>query len=109
LLSVVVAIPLGVLAAYKAGSLIDRMVMVFAVLAFSIPVFLVGYLFIYGFSVKLSWLPAQGYSSLSDGVGPWLYNLTLPCVNLALVYIALLTRMTRATVLDVLHEDYIRT
>lgn len=109
LISVVVAIPLGVLAAYLAGGFIDRLVMVFAVLAFSVPVFLVGYLFIYGFSVKLQWFPAQGYVSLSQGIGPWLHNLTLPCVNLALVYIALLTRMTRATVLDVLHEDYIRT
>ncbi|MGB3289353.1 MAG: ABC transporter permease [Burkholderiaceae bacterium] len=109
LLSVVVSIPLGVLAAYRAGGWIDRMVMVFAVLAFSVPVFLVGYLFIYGFAVKLAWFPAQGYTSLSEGIGPWLYNLILPCVNLALVYIALLTRMTRATVLDVLHEDYIRT
>ncbi|NLY28719.1 MAG: ABC transporter permease [Alcaligenaceae bacterium] len=109
LISVVVAIPLGVLAAYLAGGFIDRLVMVFAVLAFSVPVFLVGYLFIYSFSVKLQWFPAQGYVSLSEGVGPWLHNLTLPCVNLALVYIALLTRMTRATVLDVLHEDYIRT
>jgi len=109
LLSVIVAIPLGVLAAYRAGGLIDRAVMVFAVLAFSVPVFLVGYLFIYGFSVKLSWFPAQGYVSLSHGFIPWIKSLTLPCVNLALVYIALLTRMTRATVLDVLHEDYIRT
>lgn len=109
LLSVVVSIPLGVLAANSAGGWIDRFVMVFAVLAFSVPVFLVGYLFIYGFSVRLQWFPAYGYVSLSEGFGPWLHSLTLPCVNLALVYIALLTRMTRATVLDVLHEDYIRT
>ncbi|NYT36055.1 ABC transporter permease [Allopusillimonas soli] len=109
LISVVVAIPLGVLAAYRAGSWIDRIVMIFAVLAFSVPVFLVGYMFIYGFAVKLQWFPAQGYVNLSEGVIPWLHSLALPCINLALVYIALLTRMTRATVLDVLHEDYIRT
>lgn len=109
LLSVIIAIPLGVLAAYRAGGWIDRLIMVFAVLAFSVPVFLVGYIFIYGFSVKLGWFPSQGYVSLSQGFWPWLQSLTLPCVNLALVYIALLTRMTRATVLDVLHEDYIRT
>jgi len=108
-LSILVAIPLGVLAAYRAGSWVDRLVMVFAVLAFSVPVFLVGYLLIYGFAVKLQWLPVQGYTSLSHGVWPWLRNLILPCVNLALVYIALITRMTRATVLEVLHEDYIRT
>ncbi|WP_447921691.1 ABC transporter permease [Achromobacter aegrifaciens] len=109
LVSILVAVPLGVLAAYRAGTWIDRLVMLFAVLAFSVPVFLVGYLLIYGFAIKLQWLPVQGYVSLSDGVVPWLRNLTLPCINLALVYIALITRMTRATVVDVLHEDYIRT
>ncbi|WP_088142749.1 ABC transporter permease [Achromobacter xylosoxidans] len=109
LVSIVVAVPLGVLAAYRAGTWVDRLVMLFAVLAFSVPVFLVGYLLIYGFAIKLQWLPVQGYVSLSEGVGPWLRNLTLPCINLALVYIALITRMTRATVVEVLHEDYIRT
>lgn len=109
LISIIVAVPLGVLAAYRAGTWIDRLVMLFAVLAFSVPVFLVGYLLIYGFAIKLQWLPVQGYVSLSEGLGPWLRNLTLPCINLALVYIALITRMTRATVVEVLHEDYIRT
>ena len=83
--------------------------MLFAVLAFSVPVFLVGYLLIYTFAIKLDWLPVQGYSRFADGVGPWLRSLALPCINLALLYMALLTRMTRATVLEVLHEDYIRT
>ena len=108
-LSVVLAIPLGTLAAYRAGSWIDRLVMLFAVLAFSVPVFLIGYLLIYTFSITLQWLPVQGYVRLSEGIGPWLGHLLLPCVNLALVYMALLTRMTRATVLEVLQEDYIRT
>jgi len=108
-LSVVLAIPLGTLAAYRAGSWIDRLVMLFAVLAFSVPVFLIGYLLIYTFSITLQWLPVQGYVRLSEGIGPWLRHLLLPCVNLALVYMALLTRMTRATVLEVLQEDYIRT
>ncbi|HEX7437925.1 MAG TPA: ABC transporter permease [Caldimonas sp.] len=108
-LSLVLAIPLGTLAAYRAGSWVDRLVMLFAVLAFSVPVFLIGYLLIYTFSIVLHWLPVQGYVHLSEGVGPWLRNLVLPCVNLALVYMALLTRMTRATVLEVLQEDYIRT
>jgi len=108
-LSVLLAIPLGTVAAYGAGSWIDRLVMLFAVLAFSVPVFLIGYLLIYTFSITLQWLPVQGYVRLSEGIGPWLRNLLLPCVNLALVYMALLTRMTRATVLEVLQEDYIRT
>lgn len=109
LITLVVAVPLGTLAAYRAGSWIDRLVMLFAVLAFSLPVFLVGYLLIYGFSIKLQWFPVQGYVHFADGPGKWLQSLVLPCVNLALVYIALVTRMTRATVLEVLHEDYIRT
>lgn len=109
LITIALAIPLGTLAAYRAGSWIDRLVMVFAVLAFSVPSFLVGYLLIYGFAIRLPWFPVQGYVKLSEGVGPWLHSIVLPCVNLALVYIALITRMTRATVLEVLHEDYIRT
>ena len=108
-LSLALAIPLGTLAAHRAGSWVDRLVMLFAVLAFSMPVFLIGYLLIYGFAIVLHWLPVQGYSRLADGIGPWLANLVLPCLNLALVYMALLTRMTRATVLEVLQEDYIRT
>ncbi len=108
-LSIVVAIPLGTLAAHRAGTWVDRLVMLFAVLAFSVPVFLIGYLLIWGFAIQLQWLPVQGYVPLRDGVGGWLAHLVLPCINLALVYIALLTRMTRATVLEVLQEDYIRT
>ncbi|WP_316153987.1 ABC transporter permease [Cupriavidus sp. BIC8F] len=111
LLTLLVAVPLGTLAAYRAGSWVDRLVMLFAVLAFSLPVFLVGYLLVYAFAIQLPWFPVQGYSRLADGAGAgaWLRSLVLPCVNLALVYIALVTRMTRATVLEVLHEDYIRT
>lgn len=109
LITVVVSVPLGTLAAYRAGSWIDRLVMLFAVLAFSVPVFLVGYLLIYGFAVHLQWFPVQGYVPFAESPARWLQSLVLPCVNLALVYIALVTRMTRATVLEVLHEDYIRT
>ncbi|MEP6739184.1 MAG: ABC transporter permease [Caldimonas sp.] len=108
-ISLVLAIPLGTLAAYRAGSWIDRAVMVFAVLAFSVPIFLIGYLLIYSFAIVLQWLPVQGYVRLFEDPGEWLRHLVLPCVNLALVYMALLTRMTRATVLEVLQEDYIRT
>ena len=109
LITLVVAVPLGTLAAYRAGTWIDRLVMVFAVLAFSVPVFLVGYLLIYAFAIQLPWFPVQGYARFADGPLEWLRSLVLPCVNLALVYVALVTRMTRATVLEVLHEDYIRT
>lgn len=108
-LTVCVAVPLGTLAAHRAGSWIDRFVMLFAVLAFSVPVFLIGYLLIYSFAIRIPLFPVQGYVHLSEGVGPWLNSLALPCINLALVYIALITRMTRATVMEVLQEDYIRT
>ncbi|MDF3837691.1 ABC transporter permease [Cupriavidus basilensis] len=109
LLTLLVAVPLGTLAAYRAGTWVDRLVMLFAVLAFSLPVFLVGYLLVYAFAIQLPWFPVQGYARFADGIGQWLRSLVLPCVNLAMVYIALVTRMTRATVLEVLHEDYIRT
>ena len=108
-LTLVLAVPLGTVAAYRAGSWVDRSVMLFAVLSFSVPVFLVGYLLIFTFAMHLHWFPVQGYTPIAEGVWPWARSLVLPCVNLALVYIALVTRMTRATVLEVLHEDYIRT
>jgi peptide/nickel transport system permease protein len=107
--SVLVAIPLGVLAAWKAGSWIDRTVMVFAVLGFSVPVFVVAYALIYLFAVRTNWLPVQGFVGLDRGLGPFLSHLVMPTLALAMVYTALIARMTRASILDVLAQDYIRT
>jgi len=107
--AIVVAVPLGVLAAWKAGSLIDRFVMGFAVMGFSVPVFVVGYILAYIFALQLGWLPVQGYTPIARGLWPWLSNLILPSVTLGLVYIALIARVTRATMLDVLSQDYVRT
>lgn len=104
-----VAVPLGVIAAWQAGTLIDRLIMGLCVLGFSIPVFVVGYLVAYIFAIHLSLLPVQGYTPLQSGFWPWLSNLILPAASLGLVYVALLARMTRASVLDVLNQDYIRT
>jgi peptide/nickel transport system permease protein len=109
LLTIVVAVPLGVLAAWKAGSLIDRAIMAFAVFGFSLPVFVVGYVLAYVFALELEWLPVQGYTPLAQGLWPWLQNLILPSIALGCVYIALIARITRATMLEVLAEDYIRT
>src|SRR5258707_1163240 len=109
ILAVVVAVPIGVLAAWKAGTWIDRAVMAFAVFGFSVPVFVVAYLLAYVFALELEWLPVQGYTPLSEGVGPWLENLILPATALGCVYIALIARMTRAAMLEVLGQDYIRT
>lgn len=107
--SVVAAIPMGVLAAWKAGSWIDRGVMVFAVLGFSVPVFVLAYVLIYLFAIDLDWLPVQGYVSIRDGFGPFLSHIILPSVALGAVYAALIARITRASMLDVLAQDYIRT
>jgi peptide/nickel transport system permease protein len=107
--AITIAVPLGVLAAWKAGGLLDRLFMGFAVLGFSVPVFVAGYLLAYVFALQLDWLPAQGYTPLSQGVRPWLENLILPAIALGFVYIALIARTTRAAMLEVLTQDYVRT
>jgi peptide/nickel transport system permease protein len=104
-----VAVPLGVVAAWRAGSLLDRAIMAFAVFGFSVPVFVVGYLLAYLFALELEWLPVQGYTPLSEGLWPWFENLILPAIALGCVYIALIARITRAAMLEVLAQDYIRT
>jgi peptide/nickel transport system permease protein len=109
LFSIAVAVPMGVLAAWKQGSWIDRLVMILAVLGFSVPVFVVGYLLAFGFALELDWFPVQGYTPLDRGFGPWLSNLVLPTIALGSVYIALIARITRATMLEVLSQDYMRT
>src|SRR4029450_1846664 len=101
-LAVLVAVPLGVLAAHRHGSWIDRIVMGFSVLGFSVPVFVVGYLLIYLFAVYLDWLPVQGYQRISEGIGGWVQRLILPSVTLSVIYIALIARMRRTRPLHVL-------
>tara|TARA_B100000745_G_C20143529_1_gene392156 strand:+ start:1301 stop:2197 length:897 start_codon:yes stop_codon:yes gene_type:complete len=108
-IAIVVAVPLGVLAAWKAGSWIDRGVMAFSVLGFSTPVFVLGYALIYFFSLKLNFFPVQGYTSISEGLWPFLHRLILPSVTLSVIFIALFARITRASVMEILEEDYIRT
>ncbi len=108
--TIVVAIPLGTLAAWKQGSLIDRAVMLFSVAGFSVPVFVLGYILIYIVSIQLRWLPVQGYKSMfTDGVIPFFRHIILPTVTLSVIFIALIARMTRASVMEVLQEDYVRT
>ncbi len=109
ILSIGIAVPMGVVAAWNQGTWIDRLVMVFAVLGFSIPVFVVGYVLAYVFALELEWFPVQGYTPFSNGFGPWLSNMVLPSVALGSVYIALIARITRATMLEVLSQDYVRT
>ena len=104
-----VAVPLGVLAAHRHGTWIDRVVMGFSVLGVSMPSFVVGYLLIYLFAVWLNWLPVQGYQRIAEGIGGWAERLILPSMTLSVILIALIARMTRTSVLEVLSEDYIRT
>jgi len=109
IIAICIAVPMGVIAAWKNGTWIDRLVMGFAVLGFSVPVFVVGYVLAYIFALELDWLPVQGYTPFARGVWPWLQNLILPSIALGGVYIALIARITRATMLEVLQQDYIRT
>ncbi|CAH1657397.1 MAG: ABC transporter permease [Chelatococcus sp.] len=108
-LSVVIAVPIGVVAAWRRGSWVDHFVTAGAVFSFSVPVFVVGYLLAYVFAVQLGWLPVQGYTPLSAGILPFLGNLILPVLALSGVYIALIARIARAAMIEVLTQDYVRT
>jgi peptide/nickel transport system permease protein len=107
--AVVIAVAAGVLAAWQAGGWLDGFLMGFAALGFSTPVFVVGYFLIYLFAIRLHWLPVEGYVPLRDGLWPWFSHLILPAIALGLAYVALIARITRASMLEVLAEDYIRT
>jgi peptide/nickel transport system permease protein len=107
--AVLVAVPLGVVAAWRSGGWLDRSLMTFSVMGFSVPVFVLAYLLIWLLSMRLGVLPVQGYQRLAGGAGPWLYHLLLPSITLSVVYVALIARVTRAAVLETLGEDYIRT
>ncbi len=108
-LTMVVAIPLGVLAAWKHGTFIDRAVMALSIIGFSVPVFVLGYIMIKVFALELGIFPVQGYRPIAEGVGPFLYRMILPALTLTLAFTALISRMTRTSMLSVLGEDYIRT
>ncbi|MCY1508694.1 Glutathione transport system permease protein GsiC [compost metagenome] len=107
--TLLVAIPLGVLAAWRQGKLLDRAVMGFSVLGFSVPVFVTGYLLIWLFAIKLGWFNVQGYTPLANGFWPFLHRLILPSLALSTVYVALIARITRTSVIEVMGEDFIRT
>ena len=109
LIAVAVAVPLGVVAAWRFGGWFDRSLMGFSVMGFSVPVFVLAYLLIWLVSLKLGWLPVQGYRRITDGFIPFIQHLVLPAITLSVIYIALIARVTRASVLEALGEDYIRT
>ena len=108
-LSLVISLALGITAAQSAGGLADRMVTGLSVLGFSVPPFVVAYGLVFFFSLGLGWTPVQGYKPLSSGVGPWLTNLALPIATLSTGYVALMARVVRTSLLEVLGEDHVRT
>lgn len=108
-IAVPAALALGIIAAHRVGTLTDRVLMMISVVGFSVPAFVVGYLLVWIFAVRLSWFPVQGYMPIADGLGPWMMYLVLPALTLSLTYTALIARITRATLLEVLSEDFIRT
>lgn len=107
--TILVAVPLGVIAAWRHGGWLDRMLMGFSVMGFSIPAFVIGYVLIWIFALHLQWLPVQGYQRLSQGPLPWIKHLILPSITLSIIYVALIARVTRAAVAEAMTEDYIRT
>jgi len=108
-ISVALAVPMGVIAAWRHKSWVDFLVMSFSVLGFSVPVFVIGYILIQIFAIDLRWVPVQGYRPPSEGIGAFFSRAILPSLTLATIYVALIARMTRASMLEVLGEDYIRT
>ncbi|MEQ8297611.1 MAG: ABC transporter permease [Nitratireductor sp.] len=108
-LSTTIAVTLGVIAAVKANTWLDQFVMSFALIGVALPNFWMGLMLIILFSVHLGWLPSGGYVPLSEDFWGWLRTCTLPAISLALLQIGLLSRITRATMLEVLQQDYIRT
>ncbi|SFH96965.1 ABC transporter permease [Albimonas pacifica] len=108
-LSIVIAVPLGVIAAWKHGTIIDRVVMAISVLGFSVPVFVIAYVLIQVFAINLKWLPVQGFTSIFDDPGTFAQRITLPTLTLTSLYIALIARITRTSMLETLGEDFVRT
>jgi len=108
-LSVLVGVSFGILAAWRAGGLVDRLLLIFSAFGYSVPVFVIGHLLVYLLAISAGWLPVQGYASIADGLGSWLTHLILPTVTLSVPYIAFVARIARASMLEVLTEDYMRT
>lgn len=108
-LTVLMAVPLGLLAAWRRGGWLDRSIMAASVAGLSIPVFVGGYVLIWLFAMQLGWLPSQGYTPYAQGALSWLRGLALPCLTLAVLYTALIARVTRAAVSEALTEDFVRT
>lgn len=109
LLTLLIAIPLGILAAWRHNTLTDRAVMALSVFGYSVPSFVIGYLLILGASLYLGLFPVQGYVSPWDNLPRAIHHLILPSITLSIVFMALISRVTRSSMLEVLREDFTRT
>lgn len=109
LIAIVLAIPLGIIAARNKNTATDQSVMAFSLLGMSIPNFLLSLFLILIFSVTLRWLPVAGYQPLSAGLWNHLQYLILPAIALGTAHAALIARMTRSSMLEVLNANYIKT
>ncbi|MCP3392267.1 ABC transporter permease [Bradyrhizobium sp. CCGB12] len=109
ILSVTAGVSVGILAAWRSGGFIDRTLTMFSALAYSVPGFVTSYFLVYFFAIQAHWLPVQGYAPIAHGFAPWFWRLILPTLALSLPHIAFFARITRASMLEILSEDFMRT
>ena len=109
IIAISMGLPLGVIAAWKANTWIDRSIMVYAVIGLALPPFFMGFLMVWAIGLQLRLFPVAGYAPLTEGVGDYFNYLFLPAVAASNTFMALIIRMTRSSVLEVLKQDYIRT
>lgn len=107
--AIVIGVPLGMIAAWRAGGIIDRAVLTMAAVFFSFPSFVIGYILILVFAMQMQLLPVQGYVSFSEDFWGFWVKIILPCITLGLPFLALLARITRTTVIEVRRQDFVRT
>jgi peptide/nickel transport system permease protein len=108
-LTLILGLASGILAAMRQNSWVDQAAMMFAMIGISLPNFWIGLMMIVLFSVHLGWLPTGGYVPIEQDFLGWLRTATMPAVSLALLQVGLLARITRSTMLEVLRQDYVRT
>lgn len=109
IVAVTLGVTFGILAAWRAGGFVDHALTGFSALGFSVPVFVIAYFLVYALALKIHWFPVQGYAPIGQGVDTWLEHLVLPTTALSLPYIAFIGRISRASMLEVLSEAYMRT
>jgi peptide/nickel transport system permease protein len=109
IIALIIALPAGTISALRPGSLIDYLAMFFSQVGVSLPDFWLGILLILIFSLGLGWLPPSGYTPPFEDFAGWLSHLILPAMTVGLITASILTRFIRSAVLEVLHQNYVRT